>query len=70
MSKLQKKPSALKREHPGLQLFSILLGHFFPPGSGYNPEPQELGLLKTFFRWRKMSNVQEHVGKNWQGLRR
>ncbi len=28
MSKLQKKPSAFKREHPGLQLFSIFLGHF------------------------------------------
>jgi hypothetical protein len=38
MSKLQKKPSALKREHPALQnmeflIFSTFLGHFFTPGS-------------------------------------
>ncbi len=40
MSKLQKKPSALKRGHPKLQnmnfyqLFSTFVGHFCPPGSG------------------------------------
>jgi hypothetical protein len=38
-SKLQEKPSALKREHPALQNmkflnFFIFLGHFCPPGSG------------------------------------
>ncbi len=37
-SKLQEKPSALKREHPALQndflnLFSIFEGHFFLPES-------------------------------------
>ncbi len=57
MSKLKKKPSALKREHPGpgLQLFSIFLGHVFPPGFGYNPDPdpQELGLFKTFLYMEK-----------------
>ncbi len=41
MSKLQKKPSALKREHPALQnmkflkFFSVFVGHFCPPGSGF-----------------------------------
>jgi hypothetical protein len=39
-SKLQKKPSALKREHPALQNmkflnFSTLVGHFCPPRSGF-----------------------------------
>ncbi len=40
MSKLQKKPSALKRGHPTLQnmnfykFFSTFVGHFCPPGSG------------------------------------
>ncbi len=40
MSKLQKKPSALKRGHPTLQnmnfykFFSTLVGHFCLPGSG------------------------------------
>jgi hypothetical protein len=40
MSKLQKKPSALKRDHPILQnmnfykFFSTFVGHFCPPGSG------------------------------------
>jgi hypothetical protein len=52
--KLQKKPSALKKEHPALQSmiflnFSIFVGHFYPPGcgsgtdlteSGSNPEPE------------------------------
>jgi hypothetical protein len=38
-SKLQEKPSALKREHTALQklkffkLFSTFVGHFCPPGS-------------------------------------
>jgi hypothetical protein len=38
--KLQKKPSALKREHPALQNMKFLkfvllfVGHFCPPGSG------------------------------------
>jgi hypothetical protein len=42
MSKLQKKPSALKRGHPTLQnmnfykFFSTFVGHFCPPGS---PDP-------------------------------
>jgi hypothetical protein len=41
MSKLQKKPSALKRGHPTLQnmnfykYFSTIVGHFCPPGSGF-----------------------------------
>ncbi len=40
MSKLQKKPSALKRGHPKLQnmnfykFFSAFVGHLGPPGSG------------------------------------
>jgi hypothetical protein len=39
MSKLQEKPSALKREHPALQIkfinfFSMSVGHFSPLGSG------------------------------------
>jgi hypothetical protein len=39
MSKLQKKPSALKREHTALQNMKfqkkiLFLGHFCPPGSG------------------------------------
>jgi hypothetical protein len=40
ISKLQKKPSALKREHPALQnmkflnFFPIFVVHFCPPGSG------------------------------------
>jgi hypothetical protein len=40
MSKLQKKPSALKRGHPTrqnmnfYQNFSTFVGHFCPPGSG------------------------------------
>jgi hypothetical protein len=40
MSKLQKKPSALKRGHPTLQninfynFFSTFVGYFCPPGSG------------------------------------
>ncbi len=40
MSKLQKKPSALKRGHPTLQnmnfyqFFSTFVSHFCPPGSG------------------------------------
>jgi hypothetical protein len=40
MSKLQKKPSALKREQPALHkmnfffFFSTFVGHFCPPGSG------------------------------------
>jgi hypothetical protein len=40
MSKLQKKPSALKRGHPTLQnmnfykFFSTSVGHFCPSGSG------------------------------------
>jgi hypothetical protein len=44
MSKLQEKPSALKREHPALQtmkfpdLFYIFVGHLFPPGSGSGSE--------------------------------
>jgi hypothetical protein len=39
-SKLQKKPSALKREHQALQnmkflnFFSTFVGNFCPPGSG------------------------------------
>jgi hypothetical protein len=41
MFKLQEKPLAIKREHPALQKkrifyhFSMLVGHFCPPGSGY-----------------------------------
>jgi hypothetical protein len=33
---LQEKPSAFEREHPALQnmIFSIVVGHFCPPGSG------------------------------------
>jgi hypothetical protein len=50
-SKLQKKPSALKRGHPTLQNMnfkknSTFVGHFCPPGSGSgfriripNPDP-------------------------------
>ncbi len=40
MSKLQKKPSVLKRGHPNtskhelLQIFFTFVGHFCPPGSG------------------------------------
>ncbi len=40
MSKLQEKPSALKKEHPTLQtmkflnFFSVFVGHFCPPGFG------------------------------------
>ncbi len=40
MSKLQKKPSALKSGHPTLQnmnfykFFPTFVGNFFPPGSG------------------------------------
>jgi len=39
MSKLQKKPSALRREHTALQtgnfvIFSTFVGHICPPGSG------------------------------------
>jgi hypothetical protein len=36
VSKLQKKPSALKREHPALQnmKYLIFVDHFCPPGSG------------------------------------
>jgi hypothetical protein len=39
MSKLQEKPSALKREHPALRKMKFLnliffVGHFCPPGSG------------------------------------
>jgi hypothetical protein len=39
-SKLQKKPSALKREHPSLKheifyLYSTFVGPFCPPGSGF-----------------------------------
>jgi hypothetical protein len=49
--KLQKKPTAPKREHPALQniiflnFFSIFVGHICPPESGYgstdliNPDP-------------------------------
>jgi len=54
MSKLQKKPSALKRGHPTLQnmnfykFFPTFVGYFCPPGSGStdpiesgsNPDPQ------------------------------
>ncbi len=48
MSKLQKKPSALKRGHPTLQnmnfykFFSTFVGHFGlldPTESGSNPDP-------------------------------
>jgi hypothetical protein len=38
MSKLQDKLSALKKNHPAVQkikLFSMFVGHFCPPGSGY-----------------------------------
>ncbi len=45
-SKLQEKPSALKREHPALrnmnvlELFSIFASHFCPPGFGSSrPNP-------------------------------
>jgi hypothetical protein len=40
MSKLQEKPTALRREHQALQnmeflkFFSIFVGHFCHPGSG------------------------------------
>jgi hypothetical protein len=41
MSKLQETPSALKREHPALQLF---VSRFFPPGSVYGSrDPIESG---------------------------
>jgi hypothetical protein len=46
MSKLQEKPSALKREHPALQKMKFIykkfyvVGHFCPPGSGSDPDPQ------------------------------
>ncbi len=45
MSKLQKKPLALKRGHPTLKtwtftiFFSTFVGHFCPPGFGSNPDP-------------------------------
>jgi hypothetical protein len=50
MSKLQKKPSALKRGHPTLQnmnfykFLSNFVGHFCPPGSGSgSTDPIESG---------------------------
>jgi hypothetical protein len=59
-SMLQEKPSALKREHPALQkiiLFSMFVGHFCPPGSGYgssfpiesryNPIPDPIRIHNT-----------------------
>jgi hypothetical protein len=49
-SKLLKKPSALKREHPALQnmkflnFFSTFVGNFCPPGSGSeSTDPIESG---------------------------
>jgi hypothetical protein len=61
-SYLQEKPSALKRQHLALQkrnfinFFSMLVGHFCPPGSGYgsmdpidsgsNPDPQDWIVLR------------------------
>jgi len=47
-SKLQKKPSALKREHPSLQnmtflTFSTFVVHFCPPGSESGAETMYLG---------------------------
>jgi|688.fasta_scaffold2098858_1 hypothetical protein len=55
MSKLQEKPSTLKKEHPAIQnlkfhnFFSIFVGNFCPPGSGPgfriripNPDPDQL----------------------------
>jgi hypothetical protein len=50
MSKLQEKPSVLKREYPALQkmkfinFFSMFVGHFCPSGSGYGSrDPIESG---------------------------
>ncbi len=49
-SKLQEKPSALKREHPALQKMTIIfLGHFYPLGSGLqsrNVDPDPHHCLK------------------------
>jgi hypothetical protein len=53
-SKLQEKPSALKRENPALQNMKFLfVGHFCPPGSGstYLMQPGSITLhtLVRFF---------------------
>jgi hypothetical protein len=56
MSKLQEKPSALKREHPESSTskdeiyedFSIFVGYFCPPGSGSGSrDPIESGYGST-----------------------
>ncbi len=69
MSKLQKKPSALKRGHPTLQnihfykFFSTFVGHFCLPGSRIqiqipNPDPDPLARLSTDPKpWKKVSKT-------------
>jgi hypothetical protein len=40
MSKLQEKPSSLKREHPALKKMRFgFVGHFFPPGGYRSSDP-------------------------------
>jgi hypothetical protein len=70
MSKLQKKPSALKRGHPTLQnmnfyiFFSTFVGHFCPSGSvstgpiesGSNPDPDPKRCLNLYI-YVTMSNL-------------
>jgi hypothetical protein len=48
-------PSALKREHPTYEIFSIFAGHFSPPGSG------STGLNKTGSNW---DPDPKHLSKN------
>jgi hypothetical protein len=64
MSKLQEKPSALKREHTALQSLKFLpffVGHFCPPGSGSGSET-----LKTAFF---LTEEREAVEKLFRGIR-
>jgi hypothetical protein len=62
MSKLQKKPSELKREHPALQNIKFLnfvfifVGHFCPPGSGYG----STDLIESGYE----TQVKSHISKN------
>jgi hypothetical protein len=56
MSKLQEKPSALKREHPALQkmkflYFFMFVGHFCPPGFTALITSLHLEIQRRHCRW-------------------
>ncbi len=72
MSKLQKKPSALKRGHPTLQnmnfytFISTSVGHFWPPGSGSGSR------IRIRIHWPDWIRIQFGSGSetlNWPGFR-